>query len=119
MDDELKSLLWEKREQVDHNCDVCTSLLLVAFVPEDFLEKHFRAYTEMGLTEQIFWNWWWCVVAFLHQSSILLFEMGSVAPFEMLVFLTERSLPVVQRLPSVSRLHGGTQRCQVKCIKLS
>lgn len=33
MDDELKSLLWEKREQVDHNCDVCTSLLLGAFVP--------------------------------------------------------------------------------------
>lgn len=119
VDDELKSLLWEKREQVDHNCDVCTSLLLGAFVPEDFLEKHFRAYTEMGLTEQIFWNWWWCVVAFLHQSSILLFEMGSVAPFEMLVFLTERSLPVVQRLPSVSRLHAGTQTCQVKCIKLS
>ena len=119
VDDELKSLLWEKREQVDHNCDVCTSLLLGAFVPEDFLEKHFRAYTEMGLTEQIFWNWWWCVVAFLHQSSILLFEMGSVAPFDMLVFLTERSLPVVQRLPSVSRLHAGTQTCQVKCIKLS
>ncbi|CAL1150557.1 unnamed protein product [Cladocopium goreaui] len=112
VDDELKSLLWEKREQVDHNCDVCTSLLLGAFVPEDFLEKHFRAYTEMGLTEQIFWNWWWCVVAFLHQSSILLFEMGSVAPFEMLVFLTERSLPVVQR-PSASPAHTADALSQL------
>ena len=97
VDDELKALLWEKREQVDHNCDVCTSLLLGAFVSKDFLEVNFRAYTEGLKPEQIFWNWWWCVVAFLHESFILLFEFGSVAPFDMLVFLTERALPIEQR----------------------
>ena len=99
VDGHLKALLWEKREEVDTTCDICTSLLLGAYVEENFLERNFRAYTEVGLkgTEQIFWNWWWCLVAFLHESSIALFEFGAVAPFDMLVFLTERSLPPAMR----------------------
>lgn len=111
VDGQLRNLLWEKREEVDRTCDVCTALLLGAFVPEDFLESNFRAHTEEGSVEQLFWNWWWCVVAFLHESSILLFELGSVGPFDMLVFLTERALPVAQRL------QGGGSTCRLSDMR--
>ena len=97
--EELERFLAEERTEVDQTCDVCVALLLGAYVEADFLQRNLDAYAKLGIEaiDGNFWSWWWCVVAFLHQSCIHLFRFGLVAPFDMLVFFTEQSLPAWER----------------------
>ncbi|CAJ1456854.1 unnamed protein product [Effrenium voratum] len=93
LDSHLEAQLRAERREVDHDCDVCSGLLLgayVAFVDVNFLARNLRAWEESGNASRSFWNWWWCIAAFLHQNFIVLFEHGAVAPFDMLAQLTEQ-----------------------------
>eukprot|EP00439_Symbiodinium_sp_Y106_P076704 s1539_g15.t2 len=93
----LQRLLQVERHEVDHECDACVAVLLGAYVDPKFLSAGLSTTAENVTTRQSFWNWWWCVVAFLHRSQIRLFASGSVAPFDMLLFLTEKLLPAERR----------------------
>ena len=98
----LQRMLTSPRHEVDHECDACVAILLGAYVDPDFLARGLDA--AGNSSRQSFWNWWWCVVAFLHRSQIRLFASGSVAPFEMLLSLTEKLLPTESRHQQVARL---------------
>ena len=93
----LQRLLRVERREVDHECDACVAVLLGAYVDPEFLSAGLSTDVAANTTRQSFWNWWWCVVAFLHRSQIRLFASGSVAPFDMLLFLTEKLLPAEKR----------------------
>lgn len=85
----LTQMASKPRSQPAPECDICTCLLLGAVADTNVVARAYRNRTR----GRGFWNWWWCLTAFLQKSFMLMLSAGWIGPFDMLRHFTERLLP--------------------------